>query len=226
MKLKYLKFESSHYIFHYYKNSWAEKELEKVVSTQEESYNMIIDFFKIEVPFKINYYLLNSPKEIGIAYGDNEDSNGFARKPNHIYAVYNKDIKCVGSHEDAHIISYLLNTPKSCFVREGIAMFFDKNWWKKPNIDWVLEFVEKGKYERVIDLIADDYFYTINCAISYPIAGAFTKYLIDIYGVEKYLNFYKSHEDIKEAIKMIYNKQLKELENDFLANINNFSKKF
>lgn len=102
-------------------------------------------------------------------------------------------------------------------------MFFDKNWWGKPNIDWVLEFLEKGEYERIVDLIADDYFYTINCAISYPIAGAFTKYLIDIYGVEKYLNFYKSHVNIKEAIKMIYNKQPKELENDFLANINNFS---
>jgi len=31
--------------------------------------------------------------------------------PNEIYAVYNDKVKCIGFHEDAHIISYNIAVP-------------------------------------------------------------------------------------------------------------------
>ena len=76
--------------------------------------------------FQINYYLLETPKLVGKMYGDNVPCNGFANPPNETYAVYNEKVKYIGYYEDAHIISYILNKPQSVFLREGLAMYFDK----------------------------------------------------------------------------------------------------
>jgi len=68
--------------------------------------------------------------------------NRFANHPDEIYAVYNGEIKCIGYHEDANILSYTTNRPKSNFIREGLAMYFDKFWWDKTNEEWVLLFLK------------------------------------------------------------------------------------
>lgn len=120
-------------------------------------------------------------EEVGEFYGDNDPCNGFARKLNQIYAVYNDEIKCLGFHEDAHLISYLINIPKSVALREGLAMFFDRRWWSIINQDWVLYYLQTNQYVSITSLLKDEEFYQIDCRITYPIMGAFTEYLILTY---------------------------------------------
>jgi len=64
-------------------------EIEKIIKIQETCYVHITTILKIELEFKINYYICDTPKEVGEIYGDNEPCNGFASPPNIIYAVYN-----------------------------------------------------------------------------------------------------------------------------------------
>lgn len=123
---KLIKYASEHYVFHYVPGSIAEKDIEKIVMIQENCFKDICNLLNIYPTFKIQYFLLETPELVGKLYGDHDPCNGFANPPNEIYAVYNNKIKCVGYHEDAHIISYLINRPHSIFLREGLAMYFDK----------------------------------------------------------------------------------------------------
>lgn len=117
--------ESGNYIFRYNKDSIAEKYIDKIIETQEFCYEFICKYLDVKMNDKIHYYLCESPEQVGKIYGDNEPCNAFASKDNKIYAVYNEDIKCIGFHEDAHIISYnTLGYSKYSFFKRRISYVF------------------------------------------------------------------------------------------------------
>lgn len=109
--MDWIKIESDNYIINYHAGSIAEKDIEKIIELQETCYDFICKTLTIKMDIKIKYYLCESAKEVGELYGDDEPCNGFAKEPNEIYAVYNDEVKCIGFHEDAHIISYNISTP-------------------------------------------------------------------------------------------------------------------
>lgn len=137
-----------------------------------------------------------------------------------IYAVYNEKVKCIGYHEDAHIISYILNKPQSVFLREGLAMYFDKVLWNKSNDEWVRLLLKSDRYLSIIDLIQNDFFLNHADEITYPIAGAFVKYLINRYGRELFISVYtfKGY-DLLSEIERTYATKIEQIENDFLDSI-------
>lgn len=218
-----LMLESDHYIFHYHTNSVAEKEIESISALQESCYAYICKTLNLAPEFKIEYFLCNSPDEVGNFYGDNEPCNGFARMPNKIYAVYNEQVKCIGFHEDAHMISYCVNRPPHCAVREGLAMFFDRKWWGISNHDWTLFYLKSGQYIPIDQIIENDDFLRCDCSVTYPIMGAFTEYLILSYGSERYMKFYQYTENVKEAFLKTYGKPLSALNNEFVQYTEIFS---
>ncbi|MGI6734890.1 MAG: hypothetical protein ACOX3C_01725 [Bacilli bacterium] len=187
-------YETEHYIFNYTAGSKAEEDILLIASVQEACYAYICQVLGVTLNFKIEYFLCNSPEEVGTIYGDNEPCNAFTRPPNKIYAVYNENLKCIGFHEDAHIISYTINRPKSAAVREGLAMYFDRKWWGISNLDWTLYYLKNNKYISVIELLNNDTFFKEDCSLTYPIVGAFTEWLINSYGIEKYLFVYKEND--------------------------------
>lgn len=198
--MRWITKESDNYIFNYHAESIAEKEIEKIMNIQETCYDFICNCLTVKIENKIKYYLCESSIEVGELYGDNEPCNGFAIEPNEIYAVYNDKVKCIGFHEDAHIISYNIAVPPQTFMREGLAMFFDKVSLKIPNYIWVKFFVDNKMYINIEDLIINEKFYMYSDLVTYPIAGAFMEYLISIFGMEKFKKFYSSlKEDNFEA---------------------------
>ena len=214
---------SKNYIFNYHLDSLAEKDIDKIIEIQENCFSYITNVLKVDFKEKIEYYLCSSKEEVGEFYGDNDPCSGFAREPNKVYAVYNEINKCLGFHEDAHLISYKINTPKSAAFREGLAMFFDRNWWDISNSEWVKYYLKENRYERVESLINDDYFYEVDCSISYPTMGCFTEYLILTYGIDKYLKFYSyEKEDFIKSFELTYEKSLYEVEEEFISYLNLF----
>ena len=214
-------YETRHYIFNYNKNSKAGKDVIAIAKYQESCLKYICSVLRIYPDFKIEYYLCNTPEEVGHVYGDDEPCNGFTDLPNKIYAVYNDEVQCIGFHEDAHVISYLINRPNSCAIREGLAMYFDRKWWGIQNLDWTVYFIKTNKYIQINQLLNDDIFFNHDCSITYPIMGAFTDWLISTYGIEKYLEFYKQ-EDIINALKEIYNKTPLDMNQSFVDYVNLF----
>lgn len=215
-------FESEHYIFHFNEGSEAEADITEIVSCQEAYFRYICSVLKISPTFKIEYFLCNSPQEVGRLYGDDEPCNGFAVRPNLIYAVYNEKVRCIGFHEDAHILSYTLNRPDCPAIREGLAMYFDRKWWGIQNMDWTQYYIKHQLYLNVDAILDKDTFFAADCSLTYPIMGAFTDYLIASYGIEAYLEFY-SRLDMAQAMEDVYGKSPAELNREFVSYVRLFS---
>ncbi|MGG7165434.1 hypothetical protein [Clostridium ihumii] len=222
-------FQSEHYIFNFHENSLAEKHIREIALFQENCFNHITRVLNISVNEKIKYFLCNDSKEVGKLYGDDDPCNGFCRYPEDegesgLYAVYNDKTKCLGYHEDAHYITYLkFGVAKSTFLREGLAMCFDKTWWGIPNEIWVKNFITSSKYISLNMLLEDEIFYKHNQIFTYTLASAFTSFLIFNYGNKSYTNLYKKFTETNSLthFESIYNKSIEELENEFKQDLIN-----
>ena len=207
-------FESGHYIFHYGANTAAARDIRKIAALQEGCFSHICAVLGLTPDFRIEYFLCDSPEEVGRIYGDDDPCNGFASPPDRIYAVYNETVQCVGFHEDAHIISYMLNRPDCPAVREGLAMYFDRRWWGIGNLDWTGYYLKTGRYLPMDKLLDREFFCAHNGSFTYPIAGAFTDWLLTVYGRERYMEMY-SRPNPAAVMEQVYGKTPAELNADF-----------
>lgn len=209
-------YQTSHYDFHFVPGSLAERDIGQIGALQERCWEKITAFLGVIPPFRLHYFLLDTPELVGKVYGDDEPCNGFAAMPDTVFAVYNDRVKCVGMHEDTHLISYCINRPPSGFLREGLAMFMDETWWDRPNEDWVREYLRDGSYRSPVALLEDETFYSLSDALTYPIAGAFTRYLLARMPVGDYLEkIYRTDRDVPGALARASGMDLTALEADF-----------
>ena len=211
---------SEHYVFHFQPGSLAEKDIATIAHEQERCFSKICAVLQVDYLEKIHYYFTTSPLTIGrIFWEEGTPCNGVAlcgREQAKIYAVYDETIKCVGSHEDTHLISFQINYPESDFVVEGLAMFMDGLWWGVPNEAWTAYYKQKYPEMAVRSLLDNEAFAQLGCQITYPLAGAFTKYLMDTFGKDKYLTFYQYTEDNYEEIFIsIFKTAFTDIEKDF-----------
>lgn len=209
-----LKYETKNYIFNYNPNSKADEDIEKIAEIQEACFGYICSVLRVKPDFKINYFLCQTPEEVGHIYGDDDPTNGFCSPPDTIYAVYNDQIKCIGFHEDAHLISYVINKPENYAIREGLAMYFDKVWWGISNLAWTSFFIRNGQFISIEKMVNNEVFQKLDCSISYPIIGAFVEWLINSFGIDKYLDIYK-HKNPLEFIECTYGVSIASLGDSF-----------
>ena len=215
-------FTSEHYIFHYVAGSVAEKDILLIAETQEKCFSKICSTLKVKYTEKINYYFTDSPQEIGTVIWDEEaPCNGCALcGSNKIYAVYNDKIKCIGSHEDTHLISFLMNYPESDFMVEGLAMYMDGLWWGVSNEIWAAYYKEKYASLSVKVLFDNAVFADYGCIVTYPIAGAFTKFLIDTFGIDRYIELYRyTGEEYETIMQSIFHTSFEDIVEQYLSKI-------
>jgi|LGOV01.1.fsa_nt_gb hypothetical protein len=187
---------TDNYIFHCEDSSIANTEIDEIAQIQENCHYHICKTLNIKVDSKIHYYLCESAKHVGIVYGDNDSCNAFNDMKNSIYAVYNDNLKCVGYHEDAHLLSYnAFGIPKYIFIREGLAMFFDRVWLDVSNEVWAKYYFMKYPDLNLKLLIDKDSFHELGYMLTYPICGALTEYIIMVYGIKNYLEVYSALQD-------------------------------
>lgn len=102
-------------------------------------------------------------------------------------------------------------------------MFFDRYWWGIDNYSWTRWVVEQKKIPTVTALLENSIFCEYSDVLTYPIAGAFTGYLIERFGTEKYVEFYRcSVEKGTQAFERILGAPVSLLEKDFIAYIKLF----
>lgn len=215
-------YESEHYIFNYGEDTKAERDIAIIAAYQEACFRYICGVLGVKPDFKIEYFLCDSPEEVGRIYGDNDPCNGFAAPPDKIYAVYNEQVQCIGFHEDAHIISFLVNRPKCPAITEGLAMYFDHKWWGIQNLDWTGHYLNTGRYVPVDKILNRESFFEHDCSITYPIMGAFTDWLISTFGAESYMQMFKQ-QNMAEAMMCVYQKTPEELNKAFTEYVQLFS---
>ena len=207
-------YETEHYVFHYNSGTKAETDIRSIAAGQEACFRYICKVLKTTPDFKLQYFLCDSPEEVGRVYGDDEPCNGFAVMPDTVYAVYNEQVQCVGFHEDAHIISYTISRPDCPAIREGLAMYFDRKWWGISNLEWTGYYLKKNGELPTAAWLDRDTFFEEDCTLTYPIMGAFTEYLISTYGPDAYLRLY-GQQDMARGMEAVYGKTPAQLQREF-----------
>jgi len=222
---------SPFYIFHYFKNSLAEKEINQIIKIQESAYKKILKNLKLKNKRKIRYYIYPSEEIKERLMGDSGNGNAiwieikkekenWKSKKIEVHCIYSNKVKCIGEHEDTHLLSLLLGVATFLFS-EGLAEFMSEKWDQKDIDFWTKKYLKRNKLYSLEFLIDNKNWNKINEAIVYPQAGSFVRYLIKIYGLEKFKEVYKNlsrnkttKQNIK-VIKKIYFKSIRELEENW-----------
>ena len=100
-------------------------------------------------------------------------------------------------------------------------MYFDRKWWGIQNMDWTGYYLKTGRYIPVDKLLDKDNFFAEDCTITYPIMGAFTDWLIAVYGIESYKRFYEQ-QDMASAMVQVYHKTPAEMNRAFSSYVSMF----
>ena len=216
---------SPHYRFHFRPDSCAAQDSAEIIRTQEECFSRITASLRVTPDFPLHYVLVEDAAEVGRMYEDIcgvhiGPINGFASHPDTVVAVYNKDVQCIGMHEDTHLIAALVGDPWQSFIVEGLAMYMDGVWWSEPNELWVSRFLADGRYVPLARLMPNEGFHAVDCAVSYPIAGAFTHYLIETLGMDVYLQkVYAADCDAEkpQCLPLLLDNPLDVIESNFIA---------
>ena len=102
-------------------------------------------------------------------------------------------------------------------------MFFDRYWWGIDNYSWTLWYLENESLPSIKSLFHNEFFKKYDDVTVYPIAGAFTSYLIERYGMNKYIEFYKiCVDDAEKSCKSAFGAPITAIEKNFINHIKTF----
>lgn len=209
----WLKKETEHYIFYYFSNSVAEKEIDTVAKRQENGFNKIMSFLKIKSPNeKINYYLYPSPEIKKELMGD----DWYAQAVYHdfsIHILYMDKIKPIGEHEDTHLLSLPWGLSIGLF-QEGLAEYLvGHNWYGVSHEESIKEVMGKNILPKIISIMSQKEWMNLPekyILYHYCLAGSFVKFIINNFGRQKFETLYKktnrknSSEQNKKIFENIY----------------------
>ena len=111
-------------------------------------------------------------------------------------------------HEIAHLlINYNLKSNELYtlpLLQEGFAVAYGGRGGKEPNV--ILEvgkFLIKSDFLNYDMLLSKKDFYQFDASMSYPVAGLYTKFLIETLGISKFLDLYKFYSTDLDSINTI-----------------------
>ena len=193
-EIRWLTRETDHYIFHYFAESEAEKDIDTIVSTQETAFRKIITFLSVEPPKNKIIYYFYPDREIKIALvGDGWYAQAI-RTEFCVHAIYTKEIKPLGEHEDTRLPSLPLGISIG-FFQEGLAEHLVGHAWDgRSHIEYVRNGCEKDLYPPLASFFEHDAWLRTDDSqplYFYRLAGAFTTFLNKTFGKAKYVELYK-----------------------------------
>jgi len=217
-----------HFVVFYDQNSKAEQDIDEISKSLELSYEKIIKELKLfPLSQKIKFFLYETVNE-KVKETDERAYGHTDRKAKTIFAVYNKEIKCIGPHEIVHIFIAALGF-SNYVLGEGLAESMEEGWTtknvSKSQDEWVRDFRKNNQFVPITTLFDDHEFIKHDCTISYPEAGSFVKFLLKKYGSEKVLEVFKALErrgDLKknlEAFKDRIGQSVEEAEKEWLESL-------
>jgi hypothetical protein len=204
--------------FRIYFDPQINKTLQKAIALEHEyCYSELASFFKGHPKDKITSYVFSSSDKKGILLGS---ENADIAKPwlSQIY-ITSENYDITLKHELAHIFSgifadgiFKVAGGISPALIEGIAVAASPVQ-DEYNVDYLSALAYKNGYKvKLKRLFSYSGFFTSVSTLSYVYAGAFVKYLVDTYGIDKFKKFY-----VNPDYNKIYNKDVSKIESDFTS---------
>lgn len=145
-----------------------------------------------------------------------------------VHVLYTKKDKPIGEHEDTHLLSLPWGISIG-FFQEGLAEYMvGRAWDKIPHLKYVKNGYKKKIFPKIKTLFKHSAWMKkseSNTIYFYSLAGAFTAFLINKFGKEKFKRFYKkinrnnSLEKNIAIFQAVYTKTPNEIEGLFRATI-------
>jgi tetratricopeptide (TPR) repeat protein len=201
--------ESDNFRFHFQNMNNAD--IGKYISSRENAYKEIDDFFKSSLPKKIDFYVWKSREDAKKILRANL---GFS-KP--VFCIIHTHYQQTIGHEMTHVISNYTSeiTNKTKFINEGTAVCFDQS--NQDRLKQVKEWVASNNKQIAIkDCWKNGEKYADK--ILYPLSGLFVKELIDNFGKERFLEFFKNQ--TYENAKLVFGDKLDNVIQEFENKIN------
>lgn len=198
--------ESKNFRFHF--QNMSDHQIKLYIESREDAFKEIIKFFESSLPKKVDFFVWNSRDDARRILHKNL---GFANAPCCIIHSYFQQTK---GHEITHVISHYTSViaKTTRFINEGTAVCFDQtNQYRLNKVkSWIRT---NEKKIEIKDIWENGREYSEE--ILYPLAGVFVKELIERFGKEKFLEFFKNQ--TYENAQLVYGMELfmfiKEFEN-------------
>lgn len=198
--------ESDNFRFHF--QNMSDSDIKNYISSREEAFQTINRFFLSKLPKKIDFFVWNSREDAKKLLGANL---GFAESGLCIVHSYFQQTK---GHEMTHVISNYFTslTAKTGLINEGTAVCFDQTNQNREQIvkDWLKA---NGKKVSMMEIWTN--WNTYPEEFNYPLSGLFVKELIEIFGPEKFREFFgnQTYENAKSVFGDRLDKVIKDFEN-------------
>lgn len=201
--------ETDNMIFHFQKMD--SNSIEKFISTREEAFVNINNFFNSNLPKKIDFFVWDSNNDAKKLL---KTSLGFAHPR---FCIVHSHYQQTKGHEIAHVISHYSTKIiyKTGLITEGVAVCFDQTNQNKETIvkDWLKA---HNKKISIIEVWTNWNAYPEQ--LTYPLSGIFVKYLIENFGKDKFIEFYNNQ--TYDNAKAIFGDNFDKIVNNFENKIN------
>ncbi|MTI47772.1 MAG: hypothetical protein FH761_08015 [Firmicutes bacterium] len=221
---KFKKVESENFNFYYNPiNTFVERDIEKIIQSREEYYNQCIEKLGVSFEDKIEDYMFMSEKLMGSYTHYNYDrynktmmvdfyANSTAHEDYYKFKIAQKLMYQYGKYFDRMSFDGLYLGYFNPYYNTGIEMH-----------TLIKEIIQKQEYIPLDYLVGFSYESSLNKDIISSELASFGNYLINTYGIDKYIELYKANtvKRIDEALHSTYNKDLLELEGEWLEYLDN-----
>lgn len=214
---------SEHFLYRYYPDSAAERDLGQIIAAYEAAYSKIVAALAVRMPAaKITCYLYPSAA-VGKALAEIEP--GFARPAqNEVHVLYGSDpaARHTVGHEQAHVISHYIGRrePGLDLLREGLAVYFDQSGRDVNRLPTELR--RAGRLPALRDLANG--FRTLPVDVAYQTSASFVAYLFQRGGLlpfrQLWLSSVNDSSGLDRALQLAYGVGLDGLERDWLRTLN------
>jgi len=213
--------ESEHYVAYYYSGSFAEKKISNLVQEHENAYKDISKFCNLELDKKIIYVSFPDWRMKWVLTGH----IGYGWGPGEFIMEVDDGSSFIDPwHETCHIFQNKLNPDYKGPMWEGMATYW--GGWMGKNVHIIARenlAISAQKLTPFSVLLGDKSYEEKSEYRDWEYAdnGSINKYLIDTYGIPKYLEFWKllrtnDYDANIRALKIIYDKEAKEIEMDWM----------
>lgn len=192
------KIETDNFIIFYPPDTKAARHIDFIAKDHEWRYKQLQSFLQVDLDEKIISYIYpdNDTRKKLVGAGETTIANPIHKEIHLIYDSYPNPIL---KHELTHVMSsefgsnLLKISPKFGLV-EGLAVAADWNSRFYGGLDrhqWSKSLIKSDLAPDVKDIIGTGFLY-YPANRSYTIMGSFSRFLIDVYGIDKFKEFYRS----------------------------------
>ncbi len=201
--------ESDNFRFHF--QNMSDSDIKSYISSREETFLKINQFFNSKLPKKIDFFVWESREDAKNLFKANL---GFADP---VFCIVHSHYQQTKGHEMTHVISNYSTkvVARTGLINEGVAVCFDQTNQNKEQIvkDWLKA---NDKKISIGEIWANWKNYTED--LTYPLSGLFVKELIDTFGKEKFIEFFSNQ--TYENAKLVFGASLDEVIKEFENKVN------